>query len=56
MRIFLLEDMGEVESAKILLGGLLVSGVITDSHEIHFLTERLQRLESEEKSSKTPKK
>ena len=56
MRIFLLEDMGEVESAKILLGGLLVSGVITDPHEIHFLTERLQRLESEEKSSKTPKK
>lgn len=55
MHIFLLEDMGEVESAKILLGGLLVSGVITDSHEIHFLTERLQRLESEEKSSKTPK-
>ena len=56
MRIFLLEDMGEVESAKVLLGGLLVNGIITDPHEIHFLTERLQQLESAEKSSKTPKK
>ncbi|HVS27364.1 MAG TPA: hypothetical protein VHE58_08730 [Burkholderiales bacterium] len=56
MRIFLLQDMGEVESAKVLLGGLLVSGVITDPHEIRFLTERLQQLEPAEKSSKTPKK
>ena len=30
MRIFILEDMGEVESAKILLGGLLASGEVTD--------------------------
>ncbi|MGH8716139.1 MAG: hypothetical protein ACREUI_05330 [Burkholderiales bacterium] len=56
MPIFILEDMGEVESAKILLGGLLVSGVITDPNEIHFLTERLQQLENEEKSSWAPKK
>jgi len=55
MPIFILEDMGELESAKILLGGLLVSGVVTDPHEIHFLTERLQRLEGEEKSSWAPK-
>ncbi len=56
MPIFILEDMGEVESAKILLGGLLVSGIITDPNEIHFLTERLQQLENEEKSSWAPKK
>ena len=55
MPIFILEDMGEVESAKILLGGFLVSGVVTDPHEIHFLTERLQQLENEEKSSRVPK-
>ena len=55
MPIFILEDMGELESAKILLGGLLVSGVVTDPHEIRFLTERLQRLEDEEKSSSVPK-
>ena len=51
MHIFVLEDMGEIETAKILLGGLLVSGTITDSHEIHFLTERLKALETAEKSS-----
>lgn len=44
MHIFVLEDMGEAETAKILLGGLLASGTITDEHEIHFLTERLKTL------------
>jgi hypothetical protein len=44
MHIFLLEGMGEVETAKILLGGLLASGTITDDHEIHFLTERLNSM------------
>ena len=42
----MLEDMGELETAKILLGGLLASGAITDAHEIHFLTERLNTLKS----------
>jgi len=45
MRIFVLEDMGELESAKVLLGGLLASGKITDSHERHFLSERLADIE-----------
>jgi hypothetical protein len=52
MRIFILEDMGEVESAAILLGGLLAGGEVTDSAEIHFLTERLAALKAAEKSSK----
>jgi hypothetical protein len=52
MRIFILEDMGEVESAAVLLGGLLAGGEVTDSAEIHFLTERLAALKSAEKSSK----
>ncbi|MGH8750799.1 MAG: hypothetical protein ACREUV_03715, partial [Burkholderiales bacterium] len=54
-RIFILEDMGEIESAKVLLGGLLVSGVLTDPHEIHLLTERLQQLEAAGKSSNPSK-
>ncbi len=45
MRIFLLEDMGEIESARILIGGLLASGVITDEHELNFLNERLRSLD-----------
>ncbi|HWA14331.1 MAG TPA: hypothetical protein VHA15_14655 [Burkholderiales bacterium] len=44
MHIFLLEDMGERETAKILLGGLLASGTITDEHEMLFLTERLKSM------------
>lgn len=46
MPIFILEEMGETESAKILLGGLLANNTITDPHEIIFLTERLNELEA----------
>jgi hypothetical protein len=55
MRIFLLEDMGEVESATVLLGGLLASGEVTDPREIHFLTERLEQMKNAEKSSSSSK-
>lgn len=51
MRIFILEDMGEVESAAVLLGGLLESGEVTDSAEIRFLTQRMEALKAAEKSS-----
>jgi hypothetical protein len=51
MQIFLYEDMGEYETARVLLGGLLASGALTDSHEIHFLLDRLNSLEGVEKSS-----
>lgn len=47
MVVFVLEDMGEIEAAKILLGGLLASGEITDPHEHRFLSQRLQKLEDE---------
>lgn len=46
MHIFVLEDVGELESAKVLLGGLLESGEITDSHEQWFLSERLAEIEA----------
>ena len=51
MRIFMLEDMGETERAMVLLGGLLAGGEIIDAKEIHFLTERLEKLKSAEKSA-----
>ena len=44
MHIFILEDMDEIESAKVLLGGLLASGSITDEAEINFLNWRLDGL------------
>jgi hypothetical protein len=36
--------MGELESATILLGGLLATGEVTDPNEIHFLTQRLEQM------------
>lgn len=56
MRIFILEDLGEIEAARVLLGGLLASGEIIEEKEIHFLTERLQELEAAGKSSPPTKK
>ena len=51
MRIFMLEDLGEVQAAEVLLGGLLASGEVTDPREIHFLTEQLERMKAVGKSS-----
>lgn len=55
MRIFILEEMGEIGSAKVLLGGLLANGEVTDPSELNFLTERLQAMETLEKQSSTTK-
>ena len=46
MEIFILEDMNELEAARIMLGGLLASGRITDPAELGFLRQRLQELDS----------
>jgi len=46
MEIFILEDMNEVEAARIMLGGLLESGTIKDPQEARFLARRLQDLEA----------
>jgi hypothetical protein len=51
MRIFILEDMGEYEAARILLGGLLASGLVTDRHEQILLQESLERIQAAEKSA-----
>jgi hypothetical protein len=55
MHIFILEDMGEFEAARILLGGLLASGKVTDTHERVLLLQRLERLKDAEIST-TPTK
>lgn len=55
MRIFILEDMGERDSATILLGGLLASGEVTDPREIRFLTQRLEEMKIAGKSSSMSK-
>ena len=45
MEIFVLEDMGELESAMILIGGLLESGELKDPHQRKFLGQRLEEIE-----------
>jgi len=45
MDIYALEDMGEVQAARILIGGLLESGNINDPNELRFLSDRLHALE-----------
>lgn len=50
MHFILLEDMGEIETAKVLVGALIESGEISDPYELNFLTEKIRELE--EKSTK----
>lgn len=45
MQIFILEDMNELEAARIMLGGLLESGQIRDPGEARLLERRLEELE-----------
>lgn len=41
LELFVYEDIGDLESAQILLGGLIESGEISDNNEIKFLMSRL---------------
>lgn len=45
MHFIVLEDMGELEAAKILVGALIDSGEITDPYELNFLAEKIRVLE-----------
>ena len=45
MEIFILEDMNELEAARVMLGGLLATGRIRDPEERRFLQGRLEELE-----------
>jgi hypothetical protein len=45
MEIFILEDMNELEAARIMLGGLIESGTVTDPAELRFLRQRLEEME-----------
>jgi hypothetical protein len=45
MSVVVLEDMGELEAARLLVGGLLHDGRLRDPHEIRFLERKLEELE-----------
>lgn len=46
MEVFILEEMNELEAARIMLGGMLASGAVRDPGEARFLKERLEELEA----------
>jgi hypothetical protein len=46
MGIFILEDMNELEAAKIMIGGLLESGAVHNPDEARFLAQHLKDLEA----------
>lgn len=56
MEIFILEDMNELEAAKVMLGGLLATGRISDPVERRFLEGRLEALIQRTESSPSPGK
>lgn len=45
MEAFILEDMNELEAAKVVLGGMLATGKLSDPVERRFLQQRLEDLE-----------
>jgi hypothetical protein len=50
MEPFILEDMNELEAAKILIGGLLASGQVKDRRDFELLERRLKQLEEKLKA------
>src|SRR5882757_8215852 len=46
MEIFILEDMNELETARLIIGGYIQSGKVKDLAEFRFLNESLKRLEA----------
>jgi hypothetical protein len=45
MEIFILEDLNELEAARVLIGSLVRSGTLQDPAELRFLKQRLEELE-----------
>jgi hypothetical protein len=45
MEIFILEDLNELEAARVLIGSLIQSGTLQDPAELRFLKQRLEELE-----------
>jgi hypothetical protein len=50
MEIFILEDIGELESARILIGALLESGELDDLHQRKFLGQKLEEIKQQQKN------
>jgi hypothetical protein len=51
MEPFILEDMNELEAARIMIGGLLASGQVRDRRDAELLQRRLEQLEEKLKAN-----
>ena len=54
MEAFILEDMNELEAARLVIGGYIQSGRVKDPGELRFLDERLKELEK--RTHRTPER
>lgn len=54
MEAFILEDMNELEAARVMIGGFVASGQVTEPGELRFLEERMRQIETRLKSRKAP--
>jgi hypothetical protein len=55
MEPFILEDMNELETAKVLIGGLIASGQVKDERDLRLLERRLKELEARIEAEKSRK-
>ena len=55
MEVFILEDMNELDAARIMLGGLLAKGQVRDDTERRYLELRLESMEERLRSSNPSK-
>jgi len=53
MEAFILEDMNELEAARIMIGGFIASGRAIEPGELQFLEERLKQIESRLRAAKS---
>jgi hypothetical protein len=51
MEPFILEDMNELESARVLLGGLIASGQVKDERDLVLLKRHLEGIEARQRSA-----
>lgn len=56
MEIFILEDMNELEAARIMLGGFIDKGLVKHPGELRFLEQRLREIEARMGKGSTSKK
>jgi len=54
MEIFIREDLNELEAARVMIGGMLASGRITDPGEIKFLDGKLREIEKHLREGASP--